>query len=278
MPTPTTLHTKIIAHFRVTSNALPLCNSRHVRPTALRKYLLWVGFHSVYLCRQRSGETINGLARRSSWWKQLVAVPVTESVILARGRDASRHPNGARLLRGGGSTTGWWARGTSIGTPPGGIDRHTQILGKADVVDGPCDRAARVPANWRINSEMVPQIQCHCQSAGHSICMLRLAPAVQNCAEHRRDSTGAGFGGRRSCEQQRQAPAVHFSSEPTVQTVQKTHRNSTVCTASSCGRPCAHVGTSGRCLRLVHRQAHDGLRSGFLPHVRGLFRTPSGWM
>ena len=40
--------------------------------------------------------------------------------------------------------------------------------------------------------------------------------------------------------------------------------------------PALMPGRPGRCLRLVHRHAHGGPRSGHLPHFAVFFRTLSG--
>ena len=105
------------------------------------------------------------------------------------------------------------------------------------------------------------------------VVVLRLVPMVQ---------TGQlVFGGRRSCEH-----AVTSTGSSRLQAVQTTVDFPQVCkfcmvvdvAALMQKRPeFPAVFSSWRCLRPVHRQGVDGLRSGFCSFFAAFFGTPSGW-
>ena len=84
----------------------------------------------------------------------------------------------------------------------------------------PCDRAAQVPAVLADREHEFASDSVRRQICGHSSCDAEMGTHSAKLCRKPGDSTGAGCGGRRSCEQQRQAPAVQSSSS--LHTVQKT--------------------------------------------------------
>ena len=97
----------------------------------------------------------------------------------------------------------WWMMGTSHvqRTPPDGSTAspgwHTNTgrRGATDPgADRGCDQAARVLA-VPVRERGGASVPVHRQSVGHSSCYAEVVAPSANCAAHRRDSTGACFGG-----------------------------------------------------------------------------------